>query len=527
MSRAPIGQRIRKRRREIPLSQVSLAERVGISPSYLNLIEHNKRTVGGALLSRIAVALDLSPSALAGTEEARIIAELGEIVSDSPLAELEFDSQEVSELVGIAPKAARAILELYRAYQEARLHSHLIDEHRGEETLLAEASHEMRAIAATIRSYSEALKDRSDISETERSRFVQELADESERLTAQSVQLAESLGDRDTKQPRPSSREPIEDFIVDHANYFPALEDAADEVGRSLGAADDPSADRLTSYLMERHGLTVQRSADDDREHVDVADGHFTVPKTLGRSSVRFRLARLIGELEHQDLIDELSDGATVASPATATNLRRALANYFAAALIMPYARFIETANDSRHDIRRLVARFDASFEQVCHRLATLRRPGAEGVPIHFLRADIAGNITKRFSASGLRLPRYGGACPRWIIHRAFTTPGRIISQIAALPDGETYLFVASTCMPTDFDMDSHHAVMIGAGIANARQFVYADGYEINGPRYATPVGVTCRQCPRDDCSQRAFEHLPVPGPAADSGGAPSRQSAG
>ncbi|MCP4309199.1 MAG: DUF2083 domain-containing protein, partial [bacterium] len=133
---------------------------------------------------------------------------------------------------------------------------------------------------------------------------------------------------------------------------------------------------------------------------------------------------------------------------------------------------------------------------------------GAEGVPIHFLRADIAGNISKRFSASGLRLPRYGSACPRWIIHRAFTTPERIVTQIAVLPGGDAYLFVASTCTPSDLDMESHHSVMIGTNIAHAREFVYADGYDVNDTRHATPVGVTCRQCPRDTCNQRAFDRL-------------------
>ncbi|WP_421724068.1 helix-turn-helix domain-containing protein [Bauldia sp.] len=512
MARAPIGHRIRKRRRELSLSQVALAARVGISPSYLNLIEHNKRSIGGAILNRIATALDLNASALAGTEEARLIAELGEVVADSTLAELEIDGSDVSDVVGTSPKAARAILALFRAYTEARLRSDLIGERLGEESFLAEASQEILALITTIRSYSEILKDYGDLSDAERSKFVDTLVGESERLTGQAGDLFDFLSGRGARRPQPSPREAIEDFIFDHANYFPALEDAAEAVGRALGSGGDPSAERLTRYLDEQHGLDVERSADDEREHLHLEEGRFQLPKTLGRASVRFRLARLIGELEHGDIIDDLAQDAAAAAPASAATLRRALANYFAAALIMPYELFIETANSTRHDIRLLVARFDSSFEQVCHRLATLRRPGTEGVPIHFLRSDIAGNISKRFSASGLRLPRYGSACPRWIIHRAFATPGRIISQVAALPDGEAYLFIASTCMPSDVDMDSHHAVMIGANIADARKFVYADSYDLDDLGHATPVGVTCRQCPRDDCTYRAFEKLAMPG---------------
>ena len=180
----------------------------------------------------------------------------------------------------------------------------------------------------------------------------------------------------------------------------------------------------------------------------------------------------------------------------------------------MPYAAFRDAAEELRFDIVRIGHRFDASFEQVCHRLTTLRRPGAEGVPLHFLRTDIAGNISKRFSASGLRLPRYGGACPRWIVHHAFASPGRVVSQVGRLPDGETFLCVAraDVAEPGGRDTAGHHAVMIGCAIEHAHRFVYADGVDLAAPRTAVPIGVTCRQCPREDCVHRAFDRVPLPG---------------
>ena len=190
--------------------------------------------------------------------------------------------------------------------------------------------------------------------------------------------------------------------------------------------------------------------------------------------------------------------------------MQRALANYFAGAVIMPYEAFRATASALRHDIARLGIRYDASFEQVSHRLATLRRPSAEGVPMHFMRTDIAGNISKRFSASGLRLPRYGGACPRWIVHHAFATPGRIVSQIVRLPDGDGYLLVAKAEIAAPGGGPSR-ATMVGASLAHARQFVYADGLDLDAPSIAVPVGVTCRQCPREDCAERAFERVELP----------------
>lgn len=519
MARAPIGQRIRKRRQEVDLSQVALAARVDISPSYLNLIEHNKRAIGGALLNRIAEALELDSRALAGTEEARLIAELGEVAADSALAGVDLNSQEVNEIVGGAPKAARAILALFRAYQETRIRSDLISELRGEETFLAEASQQILALITTIRSYSEILEDYGDLSDDERGRFVRTLVDESERLAGEAGGLFDFLSGRGSRRPRPSPREEIEDIISDHANYFPALETAAAQTVSRLDGSES-TVERLVSELNLRHGVTVSREPVDhpSGDRYDAVDKHYTLADILGRGTVRFRLARLFGQLEFHDTLAKLIDAENVSSAESARQLNRALASYFAAALIMPYDAFKRVAEQSRHDILRLGARFDAGFEQVCHRLVTLRRPGAEGVAMHFLRTDIAGNISKRFSASGLRLPRYGGACPRWIIHRAFASPGRIIPQVATTPDDETYLFITSTCTPSlhQIHAASHHAVMIGVGIANARQFVYADDLDLDDLAHAVPVGVTCRQCPRDGCQQRAFERLPVPGlPAA------------
>ena len=201
---------------------------------------------------------------------------------------------------------------------------------------------------------------------------------------------------------------------------------------------------------------------------------------------------------------------------------RNALENYFAGALLMPYRAFLEAARDLRHDIELLQRRFGVSFEQVCHRLTTLQRPGAEGVPFHFLRVDPAGNILKRFSRSGLPIPRYGGACPLWNVHTAFMNPGRIDTQLARLPDGSTYLFVARAITKPGIGHrapKSHYSVAIGCEVSFARHMVYADGVGLERRDAAVPVGIHCRQCPRDDCLQRAFPSLldPSAAPALNS----------
>ncbi len=189
MARAPIGQRIRKRRQELAVSQKALAARVGISSSYLNLIEHNKRPIGGALLNQLAAALNLDSGALAGTEEARLIAELGEIADDPALAAVGMAARDGADIVANSPQAARAILAVYRAYREAKIRSELIGERLGEEIFLAEAGHQILALITTIRSYSEILKDYGDLSDAERRRFVVTLVEESERLAARASDL--------------------------------------------------------------------------------------------------------------------------------------------------------------------------------------------------------------------------------------------------------------------------------------------------------------------------------------------------
>jgi predicted transcriptional regulator len=195
--------------------------------------------------------------------------------------------------------------------------------------------------------------------------------------------------------------------------------------------------------------------------------------------------------------------------------LRKALASYFAGALIMPYEGFRTAAREMRHDVLALGRRYDASFEQVCHRLTTLRRPGAEGVPFHFIRVDIAGNISKRFSASGIHIARFGAACPRWNVYDAFGTPGMVRVQISRMPDGGTFFCIARTSgRSSTFTTGGlphrigQRAIGLGCSVRHAGELVYADGLNLNDPQLITPIGVSCRTCPRTDCAERAMPSL-------------------
>jgi hypothetical protein len=156
-----------------------------------------------------------------------------------------------------------------------------------------------------------------------------------------------------------------------------------------------------------------------------------------------------------------------------------------------------------------LAARFSVSFEQACHRLSTLQRPGERGVPFFFLRVDPAGNVSKRFSAAGFPFARYGGSCPRWVVHAAFAMPGIIRVQVAQLPDGGTFLCFARsvTRMATSwFEPKPIHAIAMGCDILHADEIVYADG--LNLEHATVGIGLSCRLCDRPNCRSRAFPPL-------------------
>jgi predicted transcriptional regulator len=162
-----------------------------------------------------------------------------------------------------------------------------------------------------------------------------------------------------------------------------------------------------------------------------------------------------------------------------------------------------------RHDLERLKLRFQASLEQICHRLSNLQRPGQRGTPFYFVRVDMAGNITKRHSATRLQFARFGGACPLWNVHEAFARPDEILIQIAETPDGVRHLCIAVGVVKRGGAFDQpvrRYALGLGCEIQYARDLVYSDGLDLT----ARParIGISCRICERGDCPQRAFPAL-------------------
>lgn len=452
-----LGRRIRALRRREGITQAALAERLGISPSYLNLIEHDRRPLSASLLIKLAQLYDLDLRSFSGREDARLIDDLLEVFGDPVFDDHPVTPGDVQDLVAGSPELARAVNHLFDAFQSAR---------------------------ASARGLAERVLDGQELTGIERV--------------------------------RPSS-EQVSEFIQRKGNYFPEIEEQADRLWRDADLEVEDLFAGLERHLENRHGVRVRIAHGDTGgalRRFDAGRDELLLSMALRRGSRNFQLAHQIGLLECSDIFDRLADDPSITTDESRRLCRIALANYFAAATLMPYDDFLGIAERERYDLDLLGHRFRSSVEQVCHRLTTLRRKRAEGVPFHMIRVDIAGNISKRFSAGDVHFPRFSGLCPLWNVLHAFQRPGMIRTQISRLPDGTSFFSVARTVRKHRGGYHSPtvlHAIGLGCDLDSARRLVYSDGIDLTNLEAAVPVGVTCRTCERTDCAARAFPPVQQP----------------
>jgi predicted transcriptional regulator/transcriptional regulator with XRE-family HTH domain len=443
-----IGPRFRRLRQQLGLTQTEIASELGVSPSYVNLIERNQRPVTAQVLLRLAEAFELDLKDLASGNEEQAFAELNEVFSDPLFRGIDLPKQEVQDLTHSSPGITHALQRLYGAYVEAR---------RGE-TLVAS-------------------------------------------------RIAEREGDG---QYRASPIDRVREIIEANRNHFPDIETAAEAVRAELDEKGAGLLAALDARLRERHAIRLRvlpvEAMPNLLRRFDRHRRQLLVSELVEDSGRLFQAAYQIGLEEHGALFERLADAANEKDPETRRHLRVNFANYFAAAVMMPYRPFQESAEQLAYDIAVLGRRFAASFEQVCHRLTTLQRPAARGVPFFMLRVDHAGNVSKRFSSGTFPFSRFGGTCPLWNVHTCFDTPGQIVSQLVELPDGQMYFSVARTVkraiMP-HAQVEPRHAIALGCDVKFAPRLVYAAGRTLTRAE-ATPIGVNCRLCERADCAQRA-----------------------
>jgi predicted transcriptional regulator/transcriptional regulator with XRE-family HTH domain len=456
MKSVRIGGKLRRMRQERHLTQTQMAAELGLSPSYLNLIESNQRPVTVRVLLKLAERFQVELSTLAPEDDERLSTNLLEVFSDPLFDGADVKTSDVRDLVSSLPAVAHAVVDLYEAYRR--------------------------------------------------------------RLSATGAGAAGEDASESMATGLPS--EEITEFLQRRSNHFPQLEAAAEALWVEHGLALHTLHQDLINLLSQRFAVDVEivpsAAMQGELRRYNPLNRRLELSEMLPLPSRTFQLAHQLAFLALRKEIEAIASAGKFLAPQADALARSALANYFAAALLMPYGRFLAAARSTRYDIDVLQHRFGVSFEQVCHRLTTLRRPGEEGVPFHLIRVDIAGNISKRFSASGIHIARFGAACPRWNVYDAFATPGMLRVQVSKMPEGQAFFCVACTIQPagrmTRRGGLPHRAgqlsIGLGCAIQHARDLVYSDGLNLDDPEIVTPIGVSCRTCPRDDCSDRAMPSL-------------------
>ncbi|MBM7069573.1 short-chain fatty acyl-CoA regulator family protein [Actibacterium sp. 188UL27-1] len=299
--------------------------------------------------------------------------------------------------------------------------------------------------------------------------------------------------------------EEVRDFFHYCDNYLDAVDRAAERI------AD--TGDPVTTALgrLAARGITIAQTTAAELRMYDAEQQVLTLSTRASEPTRRFQILHHLALMDHGDLIDATLDLARFHAPEARDIARIGLANYFAGAALLPYQRFLTAARNTRHDVEVLARQFGASIEQVAHRLSTLQRPGAKGVPFFFVRVDQAGTITKRHSATRLQFARFGGACPLWNVHRAFETPGQFLRQLAETPDGVRYVSLARDVSKPGGAWGApvrRFAIALGCEVGHAGALIYADGMDVDTPQAFEPIGISCRICERRDCHQRAVPPL-------------------
>ncbi len=447
------GHTLRQIRSDFSLSQTEFAKKIGLSTAYVNQIENNNRPVTASVLLTINRVFGVDLAAFEKNDLDRVVQDLQEVFADTQFHSSLISRQEIQELVTRAPGITKAIMDLY----------------------------------GTLRSY----HDRDVV------------ADDLVHMSG-AAEAGSGL--------RKSAYDEVRDYFHYTDNYIDSLDRAAEKLSHEISLENAPSKfDRLTGWLEKRFGMTVDQVPEYNGTLIRQEDytRKITIYRAIPQSTKNFLLGSVIAELCVKYLISDEVERAHFETGSAESIARLALRNYFSGALLLPYDGFLRAAVKCRYDIQFLSNQLDASIETICHRLSTLQRPGANGLPFYFVKIDRAGNVVKRHSATRFQFARFGGSCPRWNVHQAFEqNSGKFTTQVARMPDGVEYLCIATSITKHQADYrtgERRYALGIGCEIKYADAIVYADGFAMDDIASPEPIGVNCRICPRDNCDQRAF----------------------
>jgi len=448
-----IGPKIKAFRRQLGLQANKLAEQLGISPSYLNLIESGKRNIDGDFLIKISKELRVDLSDLTSRSDVNLENDISELLDDQLFEDLDILGPEVKDLVNTNPKIARALIKLGDNFRQ---------------------------------------KDHDIVNKVEKI-------------------SSNKIDNRKTSFPG----EVISDFLQNNKNYFPKLETFANKIFEKVQVNNRTRYIALCDYLKSEYSIIVKdiipqngkpfsKIYNKKKKELLLSDYNTLETKKLHAAS---QIAQE-GAIKE---IDEYLSNFNFPSNESKRLTQVALLNYCGAAILMPYKLFHSECKQLKYDLELLQNTFATSFEQVAHRVTCLQDPKLPGIPFHMLRTDIAGNISKRFSLSGIEIPRYGGACPRWNVYSAFTRPGVIQAAVSKMTNGEKYVCIARTVEKGVGRYGQSKSILsigLGCEAKYAKEFVYTENLDISDKKTEIPIGVSCRTCDRLDCSQRAFPPL-------------------
>lgn len=426
------GQAVRRVRRAQGLTQAAMAEALGVSASYLNLIERNQRPLTAMLILRLAERFDFDARRLSGSQPGGGVEAIRLRLSDPLFEGLDVDRAQIDDWIATAPETVEAFARAF-----------------------------------------------------------------------------DRMGDASLRQPDPvlAARLEIERWRNHFADLDAMAEDLSDELRLSAGDLYGAIAERLrVSHQIAVRILPVDAMPDKLRR-LDLHARQLQLSELLDPASRTFAVAYQLAQIEAKDEIEALVRGGSFAERTSERLYRRHLTSYFAAALMMPYGRFARACEATGYDLELLQRRFGAGFEQVAHRLTTLQRVGARGLPFFMIRIDRAGQASKRFAGAGNSpLADADGRCPFWALHEAFAMPGRLITQLVVLEDSTRWFTFSRTVAPQGVrvgTMRPEFAIGLGVEAGLAGVLAAAKGKSL-GAQDATPIGVGCTRCTRPDCPQRA-----------------------
>ena len=439
------GSIIRAKRQKKNLKSKELAKKLNISPAFLSLIETNDRKPNADLILLIQEQLELSNEDLMKKADPGLSNQIKDVFNISLLEEHDLRPDEAEELVKVNPKIAKALITLANDHN-------IRDNEMGEN-------------------------------------------------------LEKKMTGRETSFPG----EIVSEFIQKNNNFFPDLEKFANQIFEKVKTNNRVQYSSICDFLKSEYNLIVKDVVPNEKLFTKI---YYPSKKELHLSDFisletrKLFAANQVAQLGASKIIKEYLDDFSFPTEVSRKVANVALLNYTGAAIIMNYKKFYEECKHFRYDLELLQNSFAVSFEQVVHRATSLNDPSMKGIPLHLIRVDRSGNVSKRFSLSGIELPRSSGACPLWNVFTAFSNPNVIHTAVSKMTDGSTYFCLARTVekgIAKYGEARSLLSIGLGCNIKHAKEMVYSDGINLEDKKSEIPIGVSCRRCDRLDCSQRAF----------------------